>query len=161
YGRDSQRVYTFGNTLKSQNPILRPKGHHVRRTHWTRTLCLTVLLTTPLAAQVGRNRYVQTNLVSDVAGMAARTDSHLVNAWGLASSATGPLWVNANGTDLSLVYDGSGNGFPANNPLIVSIPGPSQGVPAEPTGIVFNGTSDFDGAVFLFANQAGTISIWK
>jgi len=93
--------------------------------------------------------------------MAAHTDPHLANAWGIASSGNGPWWVNANATDFSLVYDGSGNGFPANTPLVVSIPGPAAGVPAQPTGIVFNGTPDFDGAIFLFANQAGTISEWK
>ncbi len=29
--------------------------------------------------------------------MSDRTDSNLVSAWGIAHSATGPWWVNANG----------------------------------------------------------------
>src|SRR5262249_23267380 len=42
--------------------------------------------------------YVQTNLVSSVPGLAALTDSDLVNSWGIAHSPTSPWWVADNGT---------------------------------------------------------------
>jgi uncharacterized protein (TIGR03118 family) len=121
-----------------------------------------ILLALPLLAQNG-SRYEQTNLVSDLPGMAKRTDTNLVNAWGIASSATGPWWVNSAGKGLSLVYNGDGAAFPPASPLIVTVPPAGA---SEPTGIVFNDTGQFavgpnQPAVFLFANTNGTISGWN
>lgn len=103
--------------------------------------------------------YRQVNLVSDVPGLAGFRDVNLVNAWGIAFGGTGPWWVNANGTGIANLYDGSG----LANPLKVSIPPPEN---SSPTGIVFNGTTDFplipgQRAVFLFASENGTISGWN
>src|SRR5438105_469775 len=70
-------------------PDCRLRAPGVRRTQM-RTSLLSVLwigllaTSSPAAAQ----HYAQTNLVSDEAGEARFTDSHLVNAWGLVSSAT-------------------------------------------------------------------------
>jgi hypothetical protein len=51
----------------------------------------------------------QTNLISDLPGLAARTDPNLVNPWGIASaSPSGPWWVNDNGKGISVLYDGTG-----------------------------------------------------
>src|SRR5512133_626385 len=92
-------------------------------------LCAAIAL--PLTCGLARAQsdngpfYQQHNLVSDIPGLADRTDANLVNAWGITHSATSPWWVNANGTGLSLVYDGSGAAFPAASPIIVTIPGPS------------------------------------
>src|SRR5438105_3732175 len=66
---------------------------------------LVVLLPQPAAAQ----HYKQTNLVSDVPGLAASTDPDLVNPWGLTRSATSPWWVSDNGTGKSTLYNGAGN----------------------------------------------------
>src|SRR6266513_1902890 len=41
------------------------------------------------AVQAG---FVQTNLVSDIPGLAANTDPNLKNPWGIASSTTSPFW---------------------------------------------------------------------
>jgi hypothetical protein len=38
--------------------------------------------------------YVQTNLVSDIPGLAAITDSSLVNPWGSSRLPTSPFWVS-------------------------------------------------------------------
>ena len=105
--------------------------------------------------------YTQTNLVSDVPGLANALDPDLVNAWGLTRSATSPWWVSNNGTDTSTLYNGSG----LKLSLVVSIP-PSG---SAPTGAVFNGTSGFvvsKGAVsapsrFIFATESGTIAGWS
>jgi uncharacterized protein (TIGR03118 family) len=109
--------------------------------------------------------YQQHNLVSDIPGLADRTDSNLVNAWGTTHSATSPWWINANGTGVSLVYDGAGAPFPAANPLIVTIPAPGGGTSA-PTGIAFNPTTEFqltagNPARFLFASEDGAIAGWN
>lgn len=106
--------------------------------------------------------YVQTNLVSDIPGLAATTDRLLVNAWGISRSSGSPWWVSDNGTGVSTIYNGSG--VPAQNPpgtqFVVTIPNPAGGTSA-PTGQVFNGTStDFSGAVFIFATEDGTIAAW-
>lgn len=120
-------------------------------------------LTMPASAE---QSYVQHNLVSDLSGMADRTDTNLVNPWGLVHSSTSPWWLNANGTGLSLVYDGTGAAFPVASPLVVTIPPPGATGTSAPTGIVFNGSTDFQLATglparFLFATEDGTISGWN
>jgi len=115
----------------------------------------------PLIAQ--QDRYIQTNLVSDMIGLAAHTDPNLVNAWGIAASGGSPWWVNSAGKGLSILYDGTGTAFPINSPLKVAIP-PLGG--SIPTGIVFNNTTDFPvdtgrPAAFLFSTINGTIAGWN
>ena len=80
-------------------------------------------------------KYEQTNLVSDIPGLAKTTDPNLVNAWGLDFSGGSPAWVADNGTGLSTLYTGGGNIVP----LVVKIPSGSDAQSA-PTGLVFNGT---------------------
>ncbi len=118
-------------------------------------------------AAIGQN-YVQTNLVSDIAqpansnGSMVTVDPNLKNAWGLARGASTPWWVNNAGTGTSTLYTGAG----ATIPLVVTVPN-AKGAsgPSEPTGMVFNGTSDFalatgNPALFIFATKNGTIAGW-
>jgi len=120
-------------------------------------------LASPAWAQ---HRYLETDLVSDIPGLAAVTDPSLVNAWGLSRSATSPWWVADNGTGLSTLYTGAGAG--AKLGLTVTIP-TSMGAtpPSAPTGTVFNAsTTDFLAAPgkpgrFLFATENGTIAAWN
>jgi uncharacterized protein (TIGR03118 family) len=109
--------------------------------------------------------YVQTNLVSDVPGMATHTDPNLVNAWGIAFNPNAFAWVADNHTGVSTLYDGAGN--PAS--LVVTIPpAPGDTGPGSPTGIVFNGSSGFmvtkgtvtGTGIFIFASESGTIAAW-
>lgn len=107
--------------------------------------------------------YVQTNLVSDIPGVAASTDPNLKNPWGIASSATSPFWVSNNGTGTSTLYNSLGQPFPVGGALVVTIP-PAPG--GTPTGQVFNGGSGFllapgQPARFIFATEAGTIAGWN
>jgi len=118
---------------------------------------------------LGTSAFVhQTNLVSNIPGLAATTDPDLVNPWGIASSGTSPLWVADNGTGVSTLYNGAGQKLS----LVVTIPPPAGSPPgtiATPTGTVFNGSSDFvvtQGAAsgpsrFIFATEDGTISGWS
>src|SRR3984957_7669760 len=53
------------------------------------------------------NRYVITNLDSDLKGEAAVQDTVLQNSWGVAFSPAGsPFWINDNATGCSTLYDG-------------------------------------------------------
>jgi uncharacterized protein (TIGR03118 family) len=132
------------------------------------------LMFIPAAAPAfAQTSYLRTNLVSDIAGVANFTDSNLVNAWGIVNAGdTGPIWIADNGTGVSTLYTGEGIAFPANSPLVVTIPTPPNsraGAVASPTGTVFNATSSFvvsaggkSGASrFIFATEDGTISGWN
>jgi uncharacterized protein (TIGR03118 family) len=109
----------------------------------------------------------QINLVSDVPNLAQITDTNLVNSWGMARSSTSPWWIADNGMGVSTVYNGTGIPFPLGNPLIVTIPPPTNGGgPSTPTGIVYNSASDFEVAPgkparFIFVTEDGTISGWN
>jgi len=58
-----------------------------------------LLLLYPSAAFA--QHYIQTNLVSSIPGVGTNPtnplDTQLINAWGLARSATSPWWVSDNG----------------------------------------------------------------
>ena len=122
----------------------------------TSALAMT-LATTSLHA----DSFTQTNLVSDIPGMAANTDPNLKNPWGVAFSGTSPFWTSDQGTGLSTLY--SATGVPQG--LVVTIPG-SAAPPTGPTGQVFNTASGFliNGnakATFIFDNLNGSISAWN
>ena len=112
--------------------------------------------------------YNQTNLVSNVAGMAPITDPNLKNPWGLTRSATSPWWVANNNSGTSTLYTGSGQIIPINGTGTVLVPPPGFAPNAQsaPTGVVFNGSpTDFPvapgaAAHFIFATEDGTISGW-
>jgi uncharacterized protein (TIGR03118 family) len=111
-----------------------------------------------------QQHYKQTNLVSDIPGMAAVTDPNLVNAWGMSRSSGSPWWISDNGTGLATLYTGAG----ATVPLVVTIPtGDANASPTgTPTGQVFNGTTDFqltpnNPARFIFVTEDGTVSGWN
>lgn len=115
------------------------------------------------ASRAEAGPFVQTNLVSDVAGLAAITDSSLQNPWGVSHSATSPFWVSDQGTGVSTIYRVTGAGV-VKAPLTVTIPTTSGG-PQGPTGQVNNGSGAFmvgaAPANFIFANLNGTISAWN
>ena len=118
---------------------------------------LLALSLAPAAAHA--DSFFQTNLVSNVPGLAAHTDPNLINPWGMSFSATSPFWVSDQATGVATLYDGAGN----VNALVVAIPG--GGVPTGPTGQVANGGTSFllngNPARFIFANLNGTISAWN
>src|SRR5438874_13292837 len=99
---------------------------------------LAITLTLRPPAHGASGGYVQTNLVSDIPGLATHTDPDLVNPWGVAFNGNHTvLWVNDNGTGLSTLYDGTGGKLG----LKVTIPPPAGAAgPATPTGIAFNAT---------------------
>jgi hypothetical protein len=48
--------------------------------------------------------FVQTNLVSDIPGLAALTDPALLNPWGISHTDTSPIWVSNQGTGTATLY---------------------------------------------------------
>jgi len=116
-------------------------------------------------------KLVQTNLVSDIAGLATITDAELVNPWGVSHSPTSPFWVSNQGKNTATLYavtdETNVKKVPINGTGIVNIPKTAAG-PQGPTGQVNNAnTSSFlvkggddKSAHFIFANLNGTISAW-
>src|SRR5215471_20348665 len=103
--------------------------------------------------------YVQTNLVSDIPGLATETDPHLVNPWGVSFLPNSPFWVSDQGTNSTTLYSVT-DSTDVNGPVpvfTVNIPTTASG-PQGPTGQVSNtNTSSFildDGASarFIFAD---------
>ena len=102
------------------------------------------------------------NLVTDDQSVNAAqiTDPNLINAWGISHSATSPFWVSSNGQGISTLYRVD----PLTNattkvPLEVAIPGAGN-----VTGQVFNignASGNFNGNLFLFVSEDGTISGWR
>lgn len=125
-------------------------------------------------------QYVRKDLVTDVGANGTVADANLKNAWGMASSGGGALWVSANDTGKALLFNivNNAGGVSATiNPLVVTIPSLTTGEPGSPTGIVANagganellvtGVNPTSGktvtarAAFLFATLDGTISGWN
>jgi uncharacterized protein (TIGR03118 family) len=118
----------------------------------------------PLTASAG---YIQTNLVSDIPGLAVLTDPFLQNSWGLSHSATSPIWVSDQATGVATLYNVTPGGVTKNIAVQPAIPTTATG-PQGPTGQVNNNTSSFlittavtTPASFIFANLNGTISAWN
>lgn len=104
--------------------------------------------------------FTQTNLVSDVSGVARNTDTDLKNPWGVSFTPTSPFWISNQASGTATLYDGAGNKIP----LTVTIP---AGTPPAtgPTGQVFAGGSGFSvpgggSAAFIFDTLNGTIDAW-
>ena len=117
--------------------------------------------------------FIQTNLVSDLSGVAAITDPMLKNPWGLSHSPTSPFWSSNQATNTATLYAVTDKTTvtkvninpPAGDVLIPTTAGGPQG----PTGQVNNSNlssfpvnhgGDGGSAHFIFANLNGTISAW-
>jgi uncharacterized protein (TIGR03118 family) len=117
--------------------------------------------------------FLQTNLVSDLPGLARLLDPTLKNAGGISLSPNGgAFWVSSNGTGVSELYLGDLNGNPISAPFKVII------LNGSPTGQVFNPNQPImangnstafsvtDGtntgaSVFIFATRTGAILGWN
>lgn len=133
----------------------------------TCALAIAVVLT--LSTLGMAQAYQQTNLVSDIQGLAqnppnGQADGQLVNPWGLVASSTSPWWVSDNNAGVSTLYNGQG----VKQGLVVNIPSPVNGVAGTPTGVVFTGAAGFafqakgikTTSVFSFVTEDGTIVAW-
>jgi uncharacterized protein (TIGR03118 family) len=115
---------------------------------------------------------LQTNLVSDLPGVAQFQDPNLVNPWGISESSSGPFWISDNNAGVASVYNSAG----VPQSLVVSMPSPGDltGASGTPTGTVFNTSNGFvisgvdssgkpisEPATFLFVTEDGTIIGWN
>jgi len=141
-----------------------------------------VLLALSAPSLTSAQHYIQTNLISDGFISTPVVDPHLNNSWGLARSTTSPWWVANNNTGTSTLYTYTTTLVPPATvgtvtlqpaALVVTIPAPPNATPpSAPTGVVFNGSSDFvigtntttgapAPADFIFCTEDGTISGWN
>jgi uncharacterized protein (TIGR03118 family) len=148
-------------------------GHgkeNMKTIHTSIKTALLILTTLALSATFSRaDSYSQTNLRSDLPGVATFTDPNLVNPWGMAPNSTGSvIWVSDNGTGVSTLYHQDGT-VVSSLPL-VTIPTAARNKDgANPTGIVRNDTSFFQvtkngnsqPAIFIFVSEDGSISGWN
>jgi uncharacterized protein (TIGR03118 family) len=117
---------------------------------------------------IAQAQFKQTDLASDIKGLAAITDPNLKNTWGVtAIPGATPFWINGQGTATSSLFSVTGsttiapvnlNGAPGTN--FAAIPGAGG-----PTGIVGNSGTSFGiaggPAAFIFSNLNGSISAWN
>src|ERR1700733_14027549 len=85
-------------------------------------------------SQAHADPFVQTNLVSNIAGLAEVTDPSLVNPWGVSESATSPFWISDQGANVSTLVTVNSAGVSVPTPAVTT-PQPGSG-PQGPTGQV-------------------------
>ena len=152
----------------------------MRRVEGILPVALVVLGLSLLTANTASSApYVQTDLVSDIPGLATITEPTLVNPWGISHTNTSPFWISDQGTNFTNLWSVIGQTnvtkVTAVNPPTGNIAIPTSGAgPAQgPTGQVANqnpSPSSFPVSVasggnggsahFIFANLNGTISAW-
>src|SRR5438093_2057695 len=122
------------------------------------------------SAPTSKNPSSETNLVSDVPGMAQITDPNLVNPWGMALGLNSGIWISDNGSGKATTYDGTGQPIPSGSPVVITIPAPGNGAgKSSPTGVATNDTSGFvistggksAPSTEFFATEDGPIAGWK
>jgi uncharacterized protein (TIGR03118 family) len=136
-------------------------SRHLSIDRFMKTACTIVLAFAPAYVRADSVTFTQTNLVSDVPGLANTTDPNLQNPWGVSFSATSPFWISNQATGTATLYDGAGN----ITPLVVTIPS-SVTPPSGPTGQVFNSGPGFllgngNPSRFIFDTLNGTIAGWN
>ncbi len=119
--------------------------------------------------------FADSALVSDKVGIVATTttiDANLSNPWGVAIGPGLPFWIADNNSNLSTLYSGMGENetgsVTGSNEVGIAIPDSAAGVPANPTGQVYNGNGGFliatsagqESALFIFDGEGGTIAAW-
>jgi uncharacterized protein (TIGR03118 family) len=110
--------------------------------------------------------YVQTDLVSNIPGLALQTDPNLINSWGVSFLPGTPIWVSDQGANATTIYSVTDSTGVSPELLKVDIPTTASGAQG-PTGQISNTNpssftlGDGSSALFIFANLNGTISAWN
>lgn len=119
--------------------------------------------TASVSEDISLGGFTQVNIVSDKSIFnTPRIDPGLQNAWGISADDEGEIWVSANETGLSYVYNTKGKHL--LTPVIIPHNSTSRG---NPTGNIYNKTEDFvipgtnTPAEFVFADEGGTVSAWN
>ena len=125
-------------------------------------LAATLTLGISSSAQAQQTGFMQTNLVSNTAGVATTTDPQLLNPWGISFLPGQDFWIADNNSGFSTLYDNNGS---KDTALVVTIPGATKNPngncnPGCPTGTVANAGSGFGGGQFIFDTEDGLVAIW-
>ncbi len=89
--------------------------------------------------------YAQTNLISDIPGLAEVTDPNLLNPWGLAFfPGLSPFWINENNAGFSALYFADAVPFPGLPRVIypaaaAQLPPPERRPESSPTSLSVTG----------------------
>ena len=75
---------------------------HVQKSLLVGTIALAAIL--PGAWRADADPYVQTDLVSDIPGLAALTEPELHNPWGVSHTGTSPIWTSNQGTSTANLF---------------------------------------------------------
>ena len=122
------------------------------------------------AAQAGEGQsaFAQTNLVSDVHGLAALTDPLVSNPWGISLGPTTPLWVTNNNTSTATLYQGANGKQPISkvNLNVKLSPGPTGTVfnfraASNPKDFVVTGNGKSAPSLFMFDSLGGNVIGWS
>src|SRR5580698_9390916 len=74
-------------------------------------------------------------------------DANLSNPWGLVTAPGLPFWVADNNSNVATLYSGTGvietSAVTGSNDVGISIPASAAGLPANPTGQVYNASGGF------------------
>jgi uncharacterized protein (TIGR03118 family) len=121
-------------------------------------LVLALAVASSFALAACGQQYSATPLVKSTG---KKGDKQLINPWGLAYGPSAPFWLSDEGSGLSTLYDGTG----VKQSLVVTIPPASGSGLGSPTGIVYNGSSEFQidswTSAFIFASLDGAITGWS
>jgi uncharacterized protein (TIGR03118 family) len=119
---------------------------------------------------IAQAQFKQTDLVSDINGLAPVTDPNLVNPWGVSNLPGSPFWVSNQFTGTSTLYTVTGaasvaptNLFPPNS-VAIPAPGPTGQVGNPGASFLINPTlTNPNGmpALFIFSNLNGGIYAWN
>lgn len=119
--------------------------------------------------------FADTALVSNNVGVVATNttiDANLSNPWGLATAPGLPFWIADNNSNLVTLYSGTGqfqtNEVTGSNATGIAIPASAAGVPANPTGQVYNANGGFlistshgqETSLFMLVGEGGTLAAW-
>jgi uncharacterized protein (TIGR03118 family) len=111
--------------------------------------------------------FLQTNLVSDVAGIAQFTDPNLRNPWGVAANPTGDFWIANAGSGTVTLYKGDVGGSAISRAAqVINLPMDPNQRQIMPSGEVYNNTRTFivsdpgytGPALFMVAGLDGTLT---
>ena len=140
--------------MTQRHPGSRGRGHGRRRGRVAAAAVASSCLVLGALAQAGspagahsrphhhHDAFQQVNLVSDIPGLAQKTEPALINPWGIAFSDTSPLWVN---------NQGALPGEPSKIQLYRGANGVQEDIEklelevdaSSPTGMVFNDSEKF------------------
>ena len=108
----------------------------------------------------------------EVVAVSTTVDANLQNPWGIAVAPGLPFWIADNNSNMATLYSGTGEietqEVTGSANIGVAIPASAAGVPANPTGQVYNGNGGFlittssgqETALFIYDGEGGTIAAW-